>query len=197
MARNCATEAARHIVRSSAMILYRHMMFFDRDAHCFTVHKKEFHHPYFRTNAGLIGINRRRDGPAASAISQLMPVSRFFLKALLSALGVRAGTTWADAIRSAISDGGGHSSFSEYELYFDYVTCMSSAPYVLVERPWYRFCNSCWPDQRRFLRYRSSFAPFEGRDKRKPFSIPNWLRPWRELRWATREAEVIRTPSFG
>jgi hypothetical protein len=186
-----STASERFVIWDADTIPYRHMTFFDGDAHCFTVHKKEFHHPYFHTNARLIGIDRRRDGPAFSAISQHMPVSRFLMKALLSALESQSGTTWADAIRSAISDGEGHSLFSEYELYFDYVTSITTAPYVLVERPWYRFGNSCWPDQRLFLRYRSSFTSFEAWDKRKPFSVRNWLERWSELFAPARRAGAV------
>ncbi len=174
------------VIWDADTVPYHRITFFNVGNPCFTVHDQEFHLPYFQTNDRLIGVARHKKLPGVSAVSQHMPVDKSRMKALLAMLSAQSEGSWLETIRKAIIDREGMSLFSEYELYFDYITAVEKQDFDLVCRPWYRFGASCTRDQLLFLRHASCFVAYETWDKRTRFSIAEWSRRWTDLWVATR-----------
>jgi hypothetical protein len=171
----------RFVIWDGDTIPYRPMRFFDTNGPIFTVHNKEFHLPYFETNARLIGVDRRLLGPQVSAVSQHMPVVKSVMLQMLRAIESEHGLQWPLAVRDALKGRADKSLFSEYELYFDYARERSQIHCGQVRRPWFRYGTSCSIDQRIYLSCASAFVAYEPWDRKKRFRLRSWLKRWQEI----------------
>jgi hypothetical protein len=167
----------RFVIWDGDTVPYRPLRFFEDGAPCFVIHQKEFHEPYFETNKQLISVDRRTQPLRYSAISQHMPVVKASMLRLLDRLKSKEGHHWIETIRQAIEGREGISLFSEYELYADYMISVE-ANCAFDTVAWYRYGQSCTPDQRMFLNLTNAFCSFESWDRPQPFRLDRWCSRW-------------------
>jgi len=170
----------RYVIWDGDTILYRPLTFFEGDKLIFTIHGNEYEIPYFETNRRLIGVDRTSTGRKISAVSQHMPVEKKLFREMLHQIQSTLGTDWRSGIRRAIENRSGWALFSEYELFFDFVTAYRPHKMVECARRWYRGGSSCSPDQLHYLSWRASYVSFEEWDGSSR-SLSHWLRTWRAI----------------
>jgi hypothetical protein len=171
----------KYVVWDSDTIPYRHMIFFDADKLLFTK-SSEFHKAYFVTNGALIGVNRIREKPRFSAVSQHMPVDRELMLGLLRQIGRDDQGDWVGAIRRAVSDGRkGGSLFSEYEIFADWVRVTYPDRFVLRKLPWSRKGNLFNRIQLAMAEESMHFIAFEYWHDRRRLSYRRAAKLWVEV----------------
>jgi hypothetical protein len=97
-------------------------------------HAREFHQPYFEVFTRLFGT---RPTLRFSLISQYLPVSSLRAREMLDTVEHRHAAHWIDATLNALPLRG-HSEFSEYETYGNFMALRHPEELRIVKNRWFR-----------------------------------------------------------
>jgi hypothetical protein len=131
---SCYPDCAEYyLIWDADTIMLRNIEYFtDENAVYFSRHD-EYHHPYFNTIKGILGLQRQVD---FSFIGENMMTSSAFMKVLITEIanGSRQSSAWLWNILDAVGDADLEASgFSEYETYGNFV--YHRYPESMVFRP--------------------------------------------------------------